>query len=348
MAQLTLPFGTTEHSLPAHLYVLTNQHGMMVAVTDVGASLVQVRVPDAQGTLIDVALGWGGARYYEHNDGYLGTTVGRVANRVAGSSFELDGIDHTLEANEGSTSLHGGPRGWNGRLWSLLDVSERRVTFGLQSPAGDQGYPSAVSVQVSYRLSDENELTVFQSALPDGRTPISLTNHSYWNLNGHASGTMLEHTLSVDAERYLATNDASIPTGVEDVAGTVFDLREPTRLGTCLSALPRGIDHNYCLQTDGRIRHAARLASDQSGIVMDLSTDAPGLQVYLGGFLNGAVGKDGARYQQFAGVALEAQGWPDALHHDDWPSIIHEPGNPFARTTTFAFSTLDASSSDAS
>lgn len=341
MAQITFPFGMTEQGTKAHLYLLTNARGMMVGVTDVGASLVLVRVPDAQGAIIDVCLGWGSARGYEHNEGYLGATVGRVANRVAGSSFELDGVTHNVVANEGSTSLHGGPDGWDHRLWDVTYTNEHQVTLRLLSHAGDQGYPGEVSAQVTYRLSEEGVLTIFQSALADARTPINLTNHSYWNLDGHASGSILGHTLSVDADRYLPTDEASIPTGVAELDDTVFDLRVPKRLGDCLDELPRGIDHNYCLAGIGDVRHAARLVGEHSGIALDVATDAPGIQVYMGGFLDIVRAKDGAAYPAFGGIALETQGWPDALHHPDWPSIVHEPSRPFARTTTLAFSTIE-------
>lgn len=347
MAELSLPFGTTDDGAEAHLHILTNSRGMAVCVTDLGACLVSVKVPDKRGNLVDVALGWGGAQGYEHNDGALGATVGRVANRIAGAGFELDGTTYTLAANEGANSLHSGPYMWYERLWELTNASDHQVTFGLYSRAGDQGYPGGVSAHVTYRLSDDNVLTIFQSALPDMRTPINLTNHSYWNLNGHASGDVLGHSLAVHADSYLAVDDQNIPLGDPvDVAGTPFDLREPRVLADCVKHLPHGYDHNFCLALTGKVQGCARLVGDRSGIVMDMATDAPGVQVYTGYHLALEAAKDGASYDAFAGVALEPQGWPDAIHHEDWPEIVHAPDWPFTSTTTFAFSTGDAQASD--
>lgn len=340
MPHVTLPFGRTEQGEPAHLHLISNANGMVVGVTDVGASLVVAKVPDAHGGLVDVVLGWGGAAGYAHNDGALGATVGRVANRIAGACFTLDGTEHQLAANEGANSLHSGPDTWYERLWTLSDASDRRLTFELESPAGDQGYPGAVSAHVTYRLSEDNVLTIYQSALPEVRTPISMTNHAYWNLDGHASGDVCGHLLSVDAEHYLPVDGENIPTGVvASVAGTTFDLRKSRKIGACLEELKGGYDHNFCLGTDGRVRHAVRLASPSSGIVMDMATDAPGVQVYTGFYLDIAHAKDGASYGAFSGVALEPQGWPDAIHHEDWPSIVHSPQRPFVATTTYSFST---------
>ena len=339
MSLCSLPYGLTEGGQETHLYVLSNSTGATVAMTDLGACLVSVRVMDKGGNPLDVVLAHKGPRGYEHNPMGFGATVGRHANRIAGGSFELDGVDYQLTTNEGRNSLHSGPDLWFQRMWSVKEAEDDHVTFELESPDGDQGFPGAVTARATYALSDDNQLTVHYEGMPSARTIISMTNHTYWNLNGHASGDVLGHTLSVAADGYLPTDDENIPLGnVAPVDGTVFDLREPVVLRDVLTDLPRGFDHNLCLAGEGTMTHVARLASEQSGIVLDVDTDAPGLQVYMAGWLDDMQGKDGASYGWFSGIALETQYWPDAIHHSDWPSPIFEPGHPYEQTTIFAFS----------
>lgn len=341
MALATLPFTTLSDGSDAHLYLLSNAHGMTVGLTDVGASVFSVRVPDREGNLLDVALGHAGPRGYERADSLMGTTVGRVANRTAGARFELDGRTYLLAANEHANNNHSGPDLWSTRIWEVSDTSDHAVTFRLLSPAGDQGFPGEAKALVTYRLTDDDRLIVLHQAKLATRTPMNLTNHTYWNLDGHASGNVLGHTLAVDATRYLPTDAENIPTGERrSVEGTPFDLREGQRLGNCLDSLPMGYDHCFCLRgtDDGPVAHAARLEGERSGIVLDVLTDAPGLQVYMAGWLNIPHAKDGARYEQFGGVALEAQHWPDSIHHPTWPSVVYGPERPFSQTTTFAFS----------
>ncbi len=339
MSLRVLPYGLTGDGQKAQLYVLANEAGTTVAVTDLGACLVSVRVQDREGNPLDVVLAHKGPRGYEHNPMGFGATVGRHANRIAGAAFEIDGAPYQIAANEGKNSLHSGPDLWFQRMWKLVEAENDHVTFELASPDGDQGFPGAVIARATYALSDDNKLTVHYEALPSARTIISMTNHTYWNLNGHASGDVLGHTLLVEADGYLPTDGENIPLGnVAAVDDTVFDLRKDVLLRDVLTDLPRGLDHNFCLRERG-MAHAARLASAQSGIALDVSTDAPGLQVYMAGWLDDMQGKDGAGYGWFSGIALETQYWPDAIHHAEWPSPIHGPENPFSQTTVFAFST---------
>ena len=340
MSCTTLSFGLTEDARDAHLYLLSNTRGMKVAVTDVGASLVSAWVPDKDGNLLDVVLAHKGPRGYEHNPMGFGATVGRHANRIARATFDLDDKTYHLAPNEGRNSLHSGPDLWFQRLWDLIEAADDHVTFGLTSPDGDQGFPGEVTARATYSLSDDNKLTVRYEAIPSCRTVISMTNHTYWNLNGHASGEVLGHTLAVDAEAYLPVDEENIPLGeVAPVEGTVFDLRCPVVLAGVLGVLPRGLDHNFCLQQEGVMAHAATLAGEQSGIVLNVTTDAPGLQVYMAGWLDDMQGKDGTAYGRFSGVALETQRWPDAIHHPEWSSPVYGPERPFLETTVFAFST---------
>lgn len=334
----TIAFGTLADGADAHLYLLSNEHGMTVAATDFGACLVAVRVPDAQGNIVDVVLGHAGLRGYEHNPMGFGATVGRNANRIAGASFEICGKQCHITANEGANSLHSGPDLWFERPWELVEAANDHVTFGLLSASGDQGFPGEVRARATYQLDDENVLTVRYEATTDEPTVLNMTNHTYWNLDGHASGTILGQGLAVDAESYTPTRADNIPTGeVAAVDGTPFDLRNIRRMGDLLDDLPRGLDHNFCLGRTGELAHAARLESSRSGICMDLSTDAPGLQVYMAGWLDDMAGKDGAAYGRFAGVALEPQCWPDSIHHADWTPVVHDADHPFAQTTRFAF-----------
>lgn len=339
MPVVTLPFGSVADGRDAHIYLLSNGHGVRVGVTDVGACLVSAHVPDAHGNLIDVVLAHAGVRGYEHNPMGFGATVGRNANRIAGARFDLDGKECRLTANEGDNSLHSGPDLWFERLWNLVEAAGDHVTFSLRSADGDQGFPGEVVATATYSLSEDDRLTVTYGATTSEPTVINMTNHTYWNLDGHAAGTVLGHELQMHAASYLPVDSENIPTGdPASVEDTPFDLREGRRLEDVLADLPRGYDHNFCLGRDGDLEHVARLTAGRSGIVMDMHTDAPGLQVYMAGWLDDMVGKDGAAYGRFSGIALEPQRWPDTVHHPTWPSSVHSPDHPFSQTTVFAFS----------
>lgn len=339
MSLTTIAYGTTTTGEEAHLYLLANACGMTVTVTDLGACLVSARVRDAHGAPRDVVLGHTGLIGYENNPMGFGATVGRCANRIADASFAIGNERYRVEANEGANSLHSGPDMWFERMWELVDSGEDFVTLGLTSKDGDQGFPGNVIARATYQLSDDCKLTVRYEATAERPTIINMTNHTYFNLDGHAAGSILGHELQVHAKHYLPTHEDNIPTGeVAHVKGTPFDLRHGRILRDVLGDLERGYDHNFCLGTDGVLAHAAHLTAERSGIVLDVFTDAPGLQVYMAGWLDDMVGKDGTAYGRFAGVALETQGWPDAIHHSDWPSVVHGPEDPFAQTTVFAFS----------
>lgn len=348
MSVYALDFGTTSTGMPTHLYRLKNAAGMEVDITDIGASIVAVRVPQANGALVDVALGFDESDRYEHNDFALGATVGRCANRIAGASFELDGRAFELTANEGPNSLHGGRDMWFERLWDGATIGkkgERRkgahadtAIFGLLSPDGDQGYPGELDVRVTYRLSDDNELSITYDAQPGLRTIVNLTNHTYWNLNGHKSGDILGHTLHVAAERYTPTGPGKIPKGnIVNVAGTPFDFREPKRIGQDFTERFCNYDHNFLVGRGGKLTYIASLAGDQTGIVMDMQSDLPALMVYTGREIEINNAKDGANYGAYAGVALESQYSPDAIHHSSFEQPIFSPEKPFHSRTTFKF-----------
>ncbi len=337
--QTTLPFGTATSGADAHLYLLSNDRGMMAGVTDLGANLVSCHVPDGRGNYPDVLLGHNGAAGYV-GDGYnLGAVVGRNANRIANARFEVGGSSYRLSANSGVHNLHSGPHKWSERLWKVVDLEDAAVTFELTSRKGDQGFPGSVQVHVTYRLQDDNQLLVYYSAIPSEPTIINMTNHAYWNLNGHASGSVLDHTLQIHAQAYTPLVD-HIPTGdVASVSDTPYDFRQPRRIGACLDELPGGYDDNWCLANSGRVCEAARLVGDKTGIAMTVLTDAPGIQVYTADYFDVAWAKGGAHYGTFAGVALETQHYPDAIHHKNFPQPVYTPMRPFVSTTIFAFET---------
>lgn len=341
MAKVIHSFGQTERGDQAHLAVLSNEQGMTVATTDLGACLVSVRVPDGKGYVPDVTLGYDGVRGYEHNDADFGAIVGRCANRIAGASFELAGTTHRLAANEGANSLHSGPHLWFERMWQLVeDDKADTVTYELLSRPGDQGFPGAVDVHVSYTLTEKNELTVSYLAEPSAPTIVNLTCHAYWNLNGHAAGSVLDHTLKLDTESYTPSDEHLIPTGeILPVAGTPYDFRETRRLGDAIDEVSGGYDTNFVLSQTGQLEHAAHLVGDRSGITLDILTTSPGLQVYTSGGLNCDHGKGGRHYGRFDAVALETQFYPDAIHHKNFPQPVFGPDRPFQAKTVFSFGT---------
>lgn len=348
MSVHALDFGTTHTGQPTHLFRMRNANGMEVDVTDVGASIVSVRVPREDGTLVDVALGYDEATYYERNTGALGGVVGRCANRIAGASFTLEGRRYTLTANEHGNTLHSGCDMWYERLWEGAMVGrkgDRRraanadtVIFGLFSPDGDQGFPGDLDVRVTYVLSDDNELKITYDAQPGLTTIVNLTNHVYWNLNGHADGDIRKHTLRIAAERYTPSGAHNIPDGRKvNVGGTPFDFRLAKEIGRDLTDRFVGYDHNLLLGGNGHLKQVATLAGDKTGIVMDLFTDLPAMQVYTGQFLGPDCGKDGTSYGPFAGIALETQYTPDAIHHQTFRQPVFSPDEPFHSRTTFRF-----------
>ena len=339
--QTTIPFGTAPNGTPVQLFLLSNQTGAVVGVTDLGANLVTCHMPDGRGGFPDVVLGHNGAAGYVDDGLNLGAVVGRNANRIAGARFEVGGRSYRLTASSDGHNLHSGPHKWSERVWQVGATTQSSVTFELTSRKGDQGFPGTVQVQVTYALSDDNRLSISYRAVPSEATVINMTNHSYWNLNGHAAGSVLAHSLQIHADSYTPLVD-HIPTGeVAPVEGTPYDFREPRSIGACLEELPGGYDDNFCLGNHGRLAPAARLVGDVTGITMDVLTDAPGLQVFTADFIDVPWAKGGAHYGAFAGVALETQYYPDAIHHKSFPQPVFTPNRPYASKTVFAFGTSE-------
>ena len=354
------PFGRLPDGREAHLYTLVVPGGWKATITDFGAILTSLQVPGKDGKAVDVVLGFDSLEGYAAKHPYFGATCGRVANRIAAGQFELDGKSYQLATNNEPNHLHGGLVGFDKKLWKATPrISEKgpAVDFEMVSPAGDEGYPGQLTAKTTYTLTPEGELWVEMSATCDAPTIVNMAHHSYWNLAGHASGTVHGHELSVTADRYLPVDAGSIPTGeFAAVAGTPFDLRPERRpaavLGDAIKGLPAsadgknpgGIDHNYVVRDwkpDGALRSVAVLRDPASGRSMEILTNQPGIQVYTGNYLDGSVtGKGGAAYTKQAAICLETQKYPDAIHHAgqaDWPSVRLDPGQTYRHTMVHRF-----------
>ena len=332
----TLPSGET-----AKLYTLENSSGAFVRVTDYGGIVTSITVPDRNGKLTDVALGWKDPADYREDPGYIGALVGRVANRIAGGRFELDGNIYQMRLNDGGrpNMLHGG-FGYTHRLWRTAEFDGRRLVLKLTSPDGDAGFPGKLEVEVVYSWNDACELGIEYRAIGDATTPVNLTNHAYFNLNGEGSNDVSGMTLRIAADEFNPVDEKLIPTGVAPVGQGIPDLRRPVSFEEILRQVPGGLDHNYILGRDFAWKADCVTAySEHTGITMNVSTDRTGVQVYMGGGIDGyPEGKRGF-YRRFAGFCLETQEWPDAPNHPEFPSIILPAGKEYHTRTVYRFGT---------
>jgi aldose 1-epimerase len=341
------PFGTLPDGSIATLFTLAAE-GITLQVTDWGATIVALEVPDRDGVMGGVVLGLDDATAYADmtpgRNPYFGASVGRVANRIAGATFELDGVRYDLVANEGSNSLHGGRRdSFDRARWDLVQLDDARLVLRHVSPDGAAGYPGTVIVEATFELSP-SMLTLTYDATTDRRTPVNLTQHAYFNLAGEDGASVLDHTLAVDATAFTPVDAVLIPTGeVRDVAGTPFDLRRPRRLGDGVAALASegrgdGYDHNLWLAgAVGEVRDVAVLHDPASGRRMTLATDQPCLQVYSGNRLGRTVGRGGVTFPRHGALCLEPQHAPDTVHQPGWPSIIVAPEQRYQHRTGYRF-----------
>lgn len=330
-----------------HLYTLENRRGLRVAVTSYGAAVTQVWVPDRQGRLADVVLGFDDLEGYAGHDAFFGATVGRVANRIRGAAFQLEGKRHELLANDGPHHLHGGKLGWDKRIWRAEAGDSPRgpaVTLTHTSPHGDEGYPGEVAAQVVYTLTHEGALIVEMSAQTDRPTIVNMAHHGYWNLAGHGTPSALDHELQLHAEFYTP-GDPAVPVGhLERVAGTPYDFRAPKPVGRDLAELknePLGYDNNWVVGgVPGALRPVARLRHPGSGRTLSIEADAPGVQFYTGNYLKGdLLGKGGARYPQHSAVCLETQAFPNSINVPEWESqVILTPGEEYRHVMVHRFS----------
>lgn len=345
------PWGKTADGTPVERYTLTNEAGTIAKIITYGATLNELHVKDRDGKLADIVLGWDSVAGYESEDNqYFGCTTGRVCNRIAKGQFTLDGKTYQLAINNDPNHLHGGvERSLDKVVWDAEEVESKwgtgvRLTY--TSPDGEEGYPGRLKVTVTYMLTKFNALRINYRAVTDAATPVNLTNHSYFNLGGAGSPTVLNHRLMLNCDQYTPNDETLIPTGeIADVADTVVDFRKAVRIGKRIKQLDDspniGYDHNFVINrgdaepTD--LVLAARLADPQSGRVLVVRTTEPGIQFYSGNFLKGQTGKDGKTYAHRSAVCLETQHYPDSVNHENFPSTILKPGEVYTSSTVYGF-----------
>ena len=329
----------------ATMYTFENKNGMVMEVTDFGATLYSLIVPDKDENPIDVVLGYDSTEEYMGPSGTgFGATIGRNGNRIGKAEFTLNGKTYQLDKNNNGNNLHSGLDYYHYRMWTVKETTENSITLSLHSPDGDQGFPGNFDVDVTYTLTDDNELKIDYNGAADADTVINMTNHSYFNLNGHASGNILEHELWVDADAFTATDDKLIPTGeIRSVEGSPMDFRVKKLVGRDIDAdydalnYAGGYDHNWCLNNNGEFKKVIEISSDLSGITMEVYTDLPGVQIYAGNFLVSEPGKTGATYKKRQGICFETQHYPDAINHDNFPSPVVKKGEVYKTTTVYKF-----------
>lgn len=348
-------FGAVHSGKVMQLYTLRNRRGMEVAITNFGATVVSIKVPDRSGHVDDVALGYDNALGYEEGKQHIGGTVGRYANRIAHGRFVLDGHTYILPKNNGDNTLHGGVVGFDKRAWSAQEIPSAdgvAMEFRYVSVDGEEAFPGTLAAKVVLTLyKDKNELRIDYSAATDKPTVINLTNHSYFNLSGQGSGDILATVLQLNAGRFTPVDEAQIPTGeLREVNGTPFDFTKPVAIGERIDTnelqlrYGRGYDHNWVLDAKGDSAEPALAAiarDPKSGRVLEVLTTEPGIQLYTANFLDGSeYGKGGVAYQRRTAFCLETQHFPDSPNHPSFPSTTLEPRKPFHSTTIFRFSVM--------
>lgn len=342
------PFGSLPDGRPTEKVTITNANGMVLGVSNYGGVITSIMVPDREGRLEDVTLGFDSVTTYRRR-AYYGAIIGRYANRIGGARFTLDGQEYRLAANNGSHNLHGGQAGFHTRLWDLEPFNRADgagVVMRYTSPDGEEGYPGTVQAEVTYTLTNDNEVVIDYRATTDRPTHINLTNHSYFNLAGAGNGTHVDHLLMINASRYTPTDPTLIPTGVlAPVAGTPLDFTRPTRIGDRLEAdhpeirTGSGFDHNFVIDRQGDgLELAARLIDPASGRVMEVLTTEPGIQFYSGNWGQPVPGRNGTSYPKWGGLALETQHFPDSPNKPAFPTTVVRPGEEYHSTTVYRFS----------
>lgn len=322
-------------------YTIENAKGASVSILTLGATVHSICVPDKDGKLVDVCLGYDTAEEYMENGGYVGACIGRCANRIGCSKFTLNGKEYAVDPNEGRNHLHGGASGFDRKIWNA-EIAGEKVIFSCSAPHMESGYPGNFECSVAFGLSDDGCLSLEYTASCDEDTVANLTNHAYFNLAGHGEGNVLDHVLTLDADTYTVTDDESIPTGeLASACGTVLDFTKGKAMSEGIEdtsiAVYGGFDHNFCLGGKG-MHHAAKVYCPRSGITMDVLTTLEGIQFYSGNFVSDRKGKNGASYFPRSGFCLETQHYPDAINHANFPSPILKKGEKFNHTTYYKFS----------
>ena len=343
-------FGTTNDGTQVYAFTISNVNSASIKVLTYGAILSKVIVPDRNNKSGDVVLGYDSLDKYISHNAQFGTIVGRYGNRIAGGLFTLDGVEYHLPVNNGPNHLHGGPQGFDKKVWDAETISGNgfgSVKLHYLSKDGEAGYPGNLDVYVTYTLNDSNEVKIEYAATTDKPTVLNLTNHSYFNLNGQGNGDVLGEELTIDADQYIPTDSTAIPLGpLADVGGTPFDFRQPHTIGERIYddneqlKYGKGYDHSFVVKgTPGELRPAARVYDKSSGRIMDVLTTQPAVQLYIGNNLNTSyVGKNGKVYDKYFAVCLETQHYPDSPNHPGYPTSVLRPGEKFSETTVYRFS----------
>lgn len=333
----------------AVLYLLTNKMGSEIAVTNYGAKIVSLMVPDKNGKLIDVVLGHPNMNeYLNSEEPYFGAVCGRTANRIANGKFALEGKEYKLAVNNGPNSLHGGLKGFNAVVWDVLKVSKNSIELHYLSVDGEEGFPGNLNVYVTYTLTEDNALDISYRAKTDKTTIINLTNHSYFNLSGEGDPYIGDHLLTLNADSYLPTDNTAIPYGkAESVKGTPMDFTTPHTIGERINAnfeqlhFGKGYDHTFVLnkKSENEYSYVGVCESPQTGIKMEMFTTEPGVQMYTGNWMSGGfAAKNGHRYPGRSAVCFETQHFPDSINKPDYPSVVLKPEEEFTSRTTYKFS----------
>lgn len=344
------PFGVTPDGQQVSLFTISNANGMEARVINLGGIIVSLTAPDREGNLEDVVLGFDSLDGYLAEHPYFGAIIGRYGNRIANGQFTVDGESYQLPVNNGPNSLHGGLRGFDKVVWDAEPFENDRgqgLILTYTSPDGEEGYPGNLQVRVTYTLTDENELIFDYHAVTDKATPVNLTQHSYFNLAGDGSGSILDHEVMLNASRLTVADTTLIPTGeLRSVEGTPFDFRQPHRIGERIAAddeqlrFAGGYDHNFVIDraAGDSLVLAARVYEPTSGRVMEVLTTEPGVQFYTGNFLDGTLtGKNGVVYDTRTGLCLETQHFPDSPNQPSFPNTILRPGEEYRSTTVYRF-----------
>jgi aldose 1-epimerase len=344
------PFGTTKDGKQVELFTLKNKNGMEAKITNYGGIVVSLLVPDRNGKLGDVVLGYDKLDQYIADNPYFGALIGRVGNRIGNARFTLDGVEYKLPANDGINTLHGGRKGFDKVIWDATEVQAKdgaALKLKYVSPDGEEGFPGTLIAEVVYTVTDANELKIAYSAMTDKPTVVNLTHHSYFNLAGADDGLILDHVLTIDADKFTPVDSNLIPTGeLKSVEGTPMDFRKPTRIGERIGAddeqlkRGRGYDHNWVLnKSTNDLTRVARVEEPVTGRVMEVLTTEPGLQFYSGNFLTGKqVGKNNHPYAYRSGFCLETQHFPDSPNKPEFPTVVLDPGKKYTTTTVYKFS----------
>lgn len=330
------------------LVTLTNASGASVVISNLGAGVVEVNVPDRAGNLADVVLGYANPADYIADGPCAGKVPGRYANRIARGELKVDGIDYQLEINNGPNALHGGSEGFQNQIWTLESVTDNTVVMSYTAADGEANYPGKLTARATYRWTEANELELTLEATTEAATVVNLTNHAYWNLAGHNAGSVLGEKLMLNASKYLPTDDTLIPEGVlAPVAGTPMDFTNAKTLGEEIkadfAALVYGKGYDNCWAVDnyvpGKVQTVAVLSDEATGRVLTVDSDQPGVQIYTGNWLAGCpANKAGRSYDDYDGVAIECQDFPDAPHNASFPSTELRPGEKYCRHINFKFS----------